>query len=196
MDDLAECLKIHIPSTWPPGLTARRKTLRELLSYGLIEIAAEKYRALLQQKIRNRNQRQDVYDLEILMREGLKDEVDPKEFLEAQKNSAEAIQAPKQPFDPFAPLAAVFRRVKNRVEHLRIRHADVAPLLGKQRRDAFVRVLREFHWFDSQAFSLTEPGPLSSRRARKRSPCGRFRRRGRQPLSRCRAKSRLRSRLA
>ncbi len=48
---------------------------RELLSYGLMEIAVEKYRALLQQKFRNRSRRQDVYDLDLLIRQGMKDKV-------------------------------------------------------------------------------------------------------------------------
>lgn len=36
---------------------------REILAYGLAELIAEKYRALHQQVIRNRNRRQDAYDL-------------------------------------------------------------------------------------------------------------------------------------
>ena len=39
-----------------------------LLSYSLIDLVAEKYRALLQQGVRKRNRRQDVYDLEFLLR--------------------------------------------------------------------------------------------------------------------------------
>ena len=39
----------------------------ELLAYGLTDLIAEKYRALLQQVPRNRNRRQDVYDLDILI---------------------------------------------------------------------------------------------------------------------------------
>lgn len=35
----------------------------ELYAYGLIEVLAEKYRALIQQPIRNRSRRQDVYDI-------------------------------------------------------------------------------------------------------------------------------------
>lgn len=35
----------------------------ELYAYGLIEVLAEKYRALIQQPIRNRGRRQDVYDI-------------------------------------------------------------------------------------------------------------------------------------
>jgi len=73
----------------------------ELLSYGLIEIAAEKYRALLQQKMRNRNRRQDVYDLDMLIRGGRMDEIDPGEFLDAlvEKCAARRIEAHRESFD-------------------------------------------------------------------------------------------------
>jgi len=39
----------------------------ELYAYGLIEVLAEKYRALIQQPIRNRKRRQDVYDIAHLL---------------------------------------------------------------------------------------------------------------------------------
>ncbi len=39
-----------------------------LLSYSLVDLVTEKYRALLQQKMRKRNRRQDVYDLNFLLR--------------------------------------------------------------------------------------------------------------------------------
>lgn len=39
----------------------------ELLAYSLTELMAEKFRAMLQQKERNRNRRQDVYDLNRLI---------------------------------------------------------------------------------------------------------------------------------
>ena len=39
-----------------------------LLAYSLVDLVAEKYRALLQQTVRNRNRRQDVYDLNFLLR--------------------------------------------------------------------------------------------------------------------------------
>lgn len=39
----------------------------ELLAYSLPELMAEKFRAMLQQKVRNRNRRQDVYDLNRLI---------------------------------------------------------------------------------------------------------------------------------
>lgn len=54
----------------------------ELHSYGLIDLVAEKYRALLQQKSRNRNRRQDVYDLHMLIHDGHLDNVSPAEVLE------------------------------------------------------------------------------------------------------------------
>ena len=41
---------------------------QSLLAYSLIDLIAEKYRAILQQTIRNRARRQDVYDLDILIK--------------------------------------------------------------------------------------------------------------------------------
>ncbi len=43
---------------------------QELQAYSLVDLMAEKYRAMLQQKERNRNRRQDVYDLNRLIAEG------------------------------------------------------------------------------------------------------------------------------
>lgn len=40
---------------------------QELLAYGLVDLIAEKYRAILQQVLRKRNRRQDVYDLDWLI---------------------------------------------------------------------------------------------------------------------------------
>jgi len=73
----------------------------ELLSYGLIEIAAEKYRDLLQQEVRNRNRRQDVYDLDMLIRGGMMNQIDPGEFLDAlvEKCAARRIEAHRESFD-------------------------------------------------------------------------------------------------
>ena len=47
----------------------------ELRVYGLLTLVAEKYRALLQQVVRKRNRRQDVFDLDFLLRAypGLRD---------------------------------------------------------------------------------------------------------------------------
>lgn len=39
----------------------------ELHAYGLVDVIAEKYRALLQQPVRNRERRQDVYDIAFLL---------------------------------------------------------------------------------------------------------------------------------
>lgn len=41
---------------------------QELQAYGLVDLIAEKYRAMLQQVRRRRNRRQDVYDLDLLIR--------------------------------------------------------------------------------------------------------------------------------
>ena len=51
------------------GLTDGEK----LLAYSLIDLIAEKYRAMLQQVERNRSRRQDVYDLKLLIE---RDEID------------------------------------------------------------------------------------------------------------------------
>ena len=40
---------------------------QELQAYGLVDLIAEKYRAMLQQVPRRRNRRQDVYDLDLLI---------------------------------------------------------------------------------------------------------------------------------
>lgn len=40
---------------------------QELLAYGLVDLIAEKYRAMLQQVPRRRNRRQDVYDIDLLI---------------------------------------------------------------------------------------------------------------------------------
>ena len=47
----------------------------ELFAYGLVDLIAEKYRAILQQVPRKRNRRQDVYDLDRLI---VRDEIDEK----------------------------------------------------------------------------------------------------------------------
>lgn len=39
----------------------------ELQAYSLVNLMAEKYRSLLQQAVRNRNRRQDIYDLALLL---------------------------------------------------------------------------------------------------------------------------------
>ena len=41
----------------------------QLYAYGLAELMAEKYRAMLQQVVRNRSRRQDVFDLDLLISE-------------------------------------------------------------------------------------------------------------------------------
>ncbi|MYH63728.1 MAG: nucleotidyl transferase AbiEii/AbiGii toxin family protein [Caldilineaceae bacterium SB0675_bin_29] len=49
----------------------------------LMDLVAEKYRALLQQIPRNRYRRQDVYDLDVLLPKILADEISPADILEA-----------------------------------------------------------------------------------------------------------------
>ena len=56
---------------------------RTLYAYGLIDLMAEKYRALLQQVPRNRYRRQDVYDLDVLICYHLEDGIAPRDVLQA-----------------------------------------------------------------------------------------------------------------
>ncbi len=55
----------------------------ELRAYSLIDLVAEKYRAMIQQVIRNRNRRQDVYDLNALTTEQEIDERLKQKILES-----------------------------------------------------------------------------------------------------------------
>ena len=55
----------------------------ELYAYGLIDLVAEKYRALLQQIPRNRYRRQDVYDLDVLLPAISAERIAPGDILEA-----------------------------------------------------------------------------------------------------------------
>ena len=65
-----------------------------LYAYGLIDLMAEKYRALLQQVPRNRYRRQDGYDLDVLIRDHLEEGVAPRDILEAvlEKSAARRIR--------------------------------------------------------------------------------------------------------
>ena len=74
---------------------------RALYAYGLIDLMAEKYRALLQQVPRNRYRRQDVYDLDILIRRHPADEVNPEDVLNAllKKCSARRIKPDRSSLD-------------------------------------------------------------------------------------------------
>ena len=56
---------------------------QELYAYGVVDLVAEKYRALLQQIPRNRYRRQDVYDLDVLLPCIQVDGIDPADVLEA-----------------------------------------------------------------------------------------------------------------
>jgi len=55
----------------------------ELRAYSLVDLIAEKYRAMLQQVTRNRERRQDVYDLDILIKDPEIDAACRKDILEA-----------------------------------------------------------------------------------------------------------------
>lgn len=67
---------------------------QELYAYGVIDLVAEKYRALLQQIPRNRYRRQDVYDLDVLLPGILSDKIPPADILEAllEKCSARRLE--------------------------------------------------------------------------------------------------------
>ena len=56
---------------------------QELLAYGLVDLIAEKYRAMLQQVPRNRNRRQDVYDLDLLIARSEVDDALCEQILES-----------------------------------------------------------------------------------------------------------------
>lgn len=55
----------------------------ELHAYSLIDLIAEKYRAMLQQVVRNRSRRQDVYDLDLLIADDAIDDDCRAQILEA-----------------------------------------------------------------------------------------------------------------
>lgn len=63
---------------------------RQIESYSLVEIVAEKLRALLQQPVRNRNRRQDVYDLAFLIERFTLDADECAEVLRMLRLKAEA----------------------------------------------------------------------------------------------------------
>ena len=74
---------------------------QKLYAYGLIDLVAEKYRALLQQIPRNRYRRQDVYDLDVLIRDVRADGIAPGDILEAflEKCSARHIVPTRRSLD-------------------------------------------------------------------------------------------------
>ena len=63
---------------------------QELYAYGVIDPVAEKYRALLQQIPHNRYRRQDVYDLDVLIRDVLADRVVAGDVLQALMETCSA----------------------------------------------------------------------------------------------------------
>lgn len=56
---------------------------QKLWAYSLTDLIAEKYRAMLQQVPRNRNRRQDVYDLHFLVTDGELDDAVRKQILDS-----------------------------------------------------------------------------------------------------------------
>ncbi len=56
---------------------------RELYAYGLIDVVAEKFRALLQQVPRNRYRRQDIFDLSFLIPKIHANKTSPKDILKS-----------------------------------------------------------------------------------------------------------------
>lgn len=65
-----------------------------VLAYSVCELIAEKYRALLQQKIRDRYRRQDVYDLELLIGKLPADKELPQVILDSLKKKCAARSVP------------------------------------------------------------------------------------------------------
>jgi hypothetical protein len=74
---------------------------RLLLAYGLIDLIAEKYRAIMQQKVRKQNRRQDVYDIHRLISSHQFDEPTCKLMIAAiiEKCSSRHITATQQSLD-------------------------------------------------------------------------------------------------
>ena len=73
-----------------------------ILAYTFTDLIAEKYRSLLQQKKRNRNRRQDVFDLNFLIKELIDiDEVEKSKIMECliSKSKARDIDANINSFD-------------------------------------------------------------------------------------------------
>lgn len=62
----------------------------ELLAYGLADLIAEKYRAMMQQVIRNRERRQDVYDLWRLVADPALQDVQPDDVIQAIREKCRA----------------------------------------------------------------------------------------------------------
>ncbi|GMN03130.1 nucleotidyl transferase AbiEii/AbiGii toxin family protein [Erythrobacter sp. MTPC3] len=54
----------------------------KILAYSLLDLVAEKYRAILQQAVRNRARRQDIFDLNFLILDGRLHPIDPKQLLQ------------------------------------------------------------------------------------------------------------------
>lgn len=59
-------------------------------TYSLVDLIAEKLRALLQQEIRNRNRRQDIYDIDFLIRGMTPDASEERDIIEALLTKARA----------------------------------------------------------------------------------------------------------
>ena len=74
---------------------------QELYAYGVIDLVAEKYRALLQQIQRNRYRRQDVYDLNVLLPGILASEISQADILKAllEKCSARHLEPNRRSLD-------------------------------------------------------------------------------------------------
>ena len=115
-----------------------------LYAYGLIDLIAEKYRALLQQVPRNRYRRQDVYDLDVLIRDHLDEGVVLKDVLEAlfKKCTARRIRPNSSSLDDIEVKARAGRDWDTMQLEL-----DVLPTFE----DCYARVVdfyRSFPWED------------------------------------------------
>ena len=61
-----------------------------ILAYSLIDLVAEKYRAILQQTVRNRARRQDVFDLDYLISEKIIQDLDKSQLLSTYQRKCES----------------------------------------------------------------------------------------------------------
>ena len=86
---------ISFNEPWPQIQVLELTGGQELLAYGLADLVAEKYRALLQQVPRNRYRRQDVYDLDRLI---ARNEID--DALQAQTLDALVVKCKARQIEP------------------------------------------------------------------------------------------------
>lgn len=110
---------------------------QELLAYSLVDLTAEKYRAMLQQEPRNRYRRQDVYDLDLLITENQIDDDCREQVLDAfiEKSQSRHLEPTQDSLDE----PAVKERASAEWETMALELGDLPDF-----EDCFTRVL-EFY---------------------------------------------------